>query len=388
MAIFTRRREPERQEVDISTLLAEYDIIDVNKPGGFLVVSEKPKQLAAGATVSDLHSTELGYAGDSQYSRIGQNDYNPEVRGWYGLRKWDEMRRSDGSVRGVLRLVKTPIYGARWFVEPVSNSKQDMKVAQHIEDCLFRKMSVSWPQLLTEINLHLDFGYYAFEKVFAYEGGKTIWKKWAPRHPLSIYNWEYDSHGGPNGCWAYAESGDGKVFMPIDTLLVFTNEKEAGNMEGLSILRSAYKHWFYVDNLYKIDAIQKERHGIGVPMIKLPPGFSTEDKAAADKIGANLRTNEKAHIVLPPMWDVVTLKLEGQHVDALISAQWHRDMIYSSVLADFMATNTLVISSTSGLFLNWLITTGRQLRNILNFEFVESVKLLTGKRLVWHFVIL
>jgi len=334
-------KESSRREIGVTTLLEDYDIVDVN-PKGFIVVADKPKALVEPEgkvlqAVQDIKTTELGSGGMTTYGRAGQWDYNPTLRGWLGLRKWDEMRRGDGTVRSALRIVKTPVLAARWFVDPASPSKQDEKVADYVEDCLFKYMTTTWPQLLTEINLHLDFGYYAFEKVFDFYKGKVIWKKWAPRHPMTIYQWDYDLHGGVNGCWAFSETNeDGRVYIPIEDLLVFTNEKEAGNVEGISVLRSAYKHWFYADNLYKIDAIQKERHGIGVPVIKLPPNFNEDDKKAANTMGENLRTNEKAHIVLPPLWDVITLKIEGQQVDALASAKHHEDRILSSVLAQFL----------------------------------------------------
>jgi hypothetical protein len=127
-----------------------------------------------------------------------------------------------------------------------------------------------------------------------------------------------------------------QVFIPIEKMCVFTHDKECGNIEGISVLRSAYKHWFYKENLYKIDAIQKERHGIGIPVITLPPNFSDEDKRLADNLGANLRTNEKAHVVLPPMWEILMLKMEGQPVDALASAQEHDKMILRNVLGTFL----------------------------------------------------
>jgi hypothetical protein len=109
----------------------------------------------------------------------------------------------------------------------------------------------------------------------------------------------------------------------------------------VSILRSAYKHYQYKDTLYKIDAIQKERHGIGVPVIKMPPGWKADDKKLAEMIGRNLRTNERSHITLPPMWEIYFAKLEGQPVDSLPSIQHHNDMIMVNVLAPFLtATNT------------------------------------------------
>jgi hypothetical protein len=149
--------------------------------------------------------------------------------------------------------------------------------------------------------------------------------------------WYWDANGGPAGILFQNEMGPlGEVAIPIQKLLVFTNDKEAGNMQGISVMRPMYKHYYYKDNLYKIDAIQKERHGIGIPIIKLPPNFSNDDKILADEMGRNLRTNEKAHIVLPPMWEVLMLDLQGNPVDAMASIAEHNKMMLHSVLGGFL----------------------------------------------------
>jgi hypothetical protein len=124
--------------------------------------------------------------------------------------------------------------------------------------------------------------------------------------------------------------------IPIAKLCIFSLEPEAGDLRGISVLRSAYKHWYYKDTLYKIDAIQKERHGIGVPVIVLPPNYSQADKLAADQLGRNIRANERAHIVLPPGWTFEFAKLMGQPVDCLKSIDHHNEMIKANILAPFM----------------------------------------------------
>jgi hypothetical protein len=184
----------------------------------------------------------------------------------------------------------------------------------------------------------LDFGYFMFEKVFEpriIDGNpRIVWKKFAPRHPLDVQQWNFDRHGGPETVTmiSYHPETDPEVVIPIEKLLIFTNEKEAGNITGISALRSAYKHWYFKDNLYKIDAIQKERHGIGVPIIKLPPNFSNRDAQLADEIGRNLRVNEKAHVVLPPLWELEFAKLEGNPVNAIESINHHNKMIVDNIL--------------------------------------------------------
>src|SRR5690606_25354998 len=182
----------------------------------------------------------------------------------------------------------------------------------------------------------LDFGYYMFEKVYVERDGLIEWQKFAPRHPLDCSGWVWDEHGGPVGARFDSEDGLSDIFIPIEKLAVFTFDREAGDIRGMSVLRSAYKHWYFKENLYKIDAIQKERHGVGVPIIKLPPGYTPNDRIVAHELGRNLRSNEKAHVVLPPFWEVMFAKLEGQHVDALQSAEHHSRMIFQNILGEFM----------------------------------------------------
>jgi hypothetical protein len=163
-----------------------------------------------------------------------------------------------------------------------------------------------------------------------------IYRKLAVRHPLHVIDdgFEYDSNGGPKGVHLYNYPGHpGHKYISIKKLALFTYDMEGGDLYGNSVLRSAYKHWYFKEQAYKIDGIQKERHGIGIPIIKLPPGFNENDKKLAHEIGKNLRTNERAHVVLPPNWEILFAKLEGRPVSALETADHHTRMIYQNVLA-------------------------------------------------------
>ena len=337
-------RGGEHSAPTLKEALDQYDLVDVvdNETYGRVVLAT-PK-LKRTASPEDLR--ELGSAGQSNYTYWMHREYNNQLRGVAGLRKYNEMRRSDPTVRSTLRLLKTPVLNARWFIKPASDSTRDKNIADFVWWNLTEGMTTSWPQFLQELLLMLDFGYYAFEKVYTNDHplmpGKTCWKKFGPRHPMDIVDWHYDDNGGPNYCEMFnhnpvaTSAADNRIMIPIDKLAVFTFDKEGGDICGQSILRSAYKPWFYKSNLEKIDAIQKERHGIGVPIIKLPIGFTKDDKSFAENLGRNLRTNERAHITLPPGWDIVFAKLEGQPVDTLKSIQFHDKAIQKNILAPFL----------------------------------------------------
>jgi hypothetical protein len=359
--------ESPRGDRTLAEILADgYEVVGAEAgESSYIVVA--PKKLAV-SQVTSGEMREIGSTSPSPFTSWTRQEYNPQLMGLRGLQKYDEMRRSDATTRSTLRMAKTPVLSARWFVEPASDSKRDQNAADFIWKCFTDYMSVSWPQLLTECLLMLDFGYYMFEKVYdvrVIDGKRrVVWKKLAPRHPMDVKEWHYDENGGPDRVVMYApkaqlaglqggfvQTSMDEVTIPIDKLLVFTFDKEAGNIEGVSLLRSAFKHWYYKDTLYKIDAIQKERHGIGVPIIKLPPNFTDRDKVLADELGRNLRTNERAHVVLPPNWELEFAQLNGNPVNALESIEHHDRAIEKNILAAWLGSTNATKEEDQTMFL-------------------------------------
>lgn len=334
----------EQQQADKKTALTlsealhdpRYEMVNtVYDPinGSFVVMAERnPKSNLNGAF------TEMGYASLSPFTSWTRDERVGELRDQLGIRKYYDMKRADGTVRGALRLVKTPVMAARWFVEPASDAPIDKTIAEFVEGNLFNKLNMPFERVLEDALLMCEYGYMPLEKVYTQDiDGKIILKKLGPRHPLDIQEWIFDQEGGPDGVIMNPTEMNGwnAIPIPINKLVVFTLEQEAGDIRGISLLRSAYKHYFYKDTLYKIDAIQKERHGIGVPIIKLPLGYTTTDKDLAENLGRNLRTNERAHITIPANWEVSFAKLEGQPVDCMKSIEHHNNQIMTNILAPF-----------------------------------------------------
>jgi len=354
----------EWRSMTMTEILDRYDVVSAQPDnrelgtGAYIVVAERPIQLANTPNIGLAPALdELGYTSMSPWTAWTREENVPQLRDKQGIRTFYDMKRNDGTIRGSLRIIKAPIQAAHWFLVPASDSTVDKNISKFIEACLFDKLNVDWSQVLDDVLLMFEYGYMVFEKVYKFDkDGKVILQKLAPRHPLDIQEWIYDAQGGPAGIVMepfvpYGNSFgvmdnpgintriDMRIgqFIPINKLAIFSLEPEAGDLRGISVLRSAYKHWYYKDTLYKIDAIQKERHGIGVPIIKLPPGFSEADKKLADELGRNLRTNDRAHIVVPANWEILFAKLEGQPVSAIESIDHHNDQIQVNVLAPFMS---------------------------------------------------
>lgn len=396
--------ETSAKEQALSEVLSNYDIVSVNpgtdSHGPFIVVTEKghkpainsgglsfvdpdPTPFGENSSLNGSYaelasiSTSLPVVGDRaaialkeqpKYGEVGSSspspytagfmkrEYNRDLEGRDGLVIYNKMR-SDGIIAGTLLLFKTPVYAANWFMQPASQDDVDKEISDFIWKCLTEYMSISWTQVKTESMLMCEFGYYMFEKVWERRkiDGQTriVLKKLAPRHPMDVKEWHFDEHGGPKSVEiSRVQDNDiDEVTIPIEKLLVLTLNREANDITGRSMLRSMYKHWYFKEQLYKIDAIQKERHGIGIPIIKLPPNYDDAAKNAANELGRNLRTNERAHVVLPPGWEVAFAKLEGQPVDAIKSIEMHDKAIRESVLASFLSSDSVTKEEDVSLFL-------------------------------------
>lgn len=339
----------DKKRESFAELVSKYNVVSAEHDpavGSYVILADR-------TSAEGVFSSELGYASPSPFTGWLREERVPELMGKIGLRTYYDMKRADGTVRGALRLIKTPILAARWFVEPETDSAVDKNIAKFVEENLFDELSVPWTRVVEDSLLMCEYGFMPFELVWSdtISPGKLKLSKIAPRHPMDIMEWLWDRNGGVNGLIMEPsnygpDSGfqgapldifaNQPLYIPIEKMVIFTLEQEAGDLRGISILRSAYKHYYYKDTLYKIDAIQKERHGIGIPVIKLPPGFTTEDKRLADELGRNLRTNERAHIVVPSNWEIIFAEIKGQPVDCMISIQHHDMKIKSNILAPFM----------------------------------------------------
>lgn len=328
----------ESKNISLAEAVTKYDVVSANYDpvnGSYVILADRRDP----GISRDVGIAELGYTSLSPWTAWTRDERVPELRDKIGLRTFYDMKRADGTVRGALRLIKTSVLAGRWFVEPASESAIDKNIADFVEDNLFNKMNLPWSRVLEDALLMCEYGYFPLEKVYnpIDPDGRMRLQKLAPRHPLDIREWIYDPNGGPNAIVMepVLSSGYNTIEIPIEKLVVFVLEQEGGDMRGISLLRSAYQHYYYKSTLYKIDAIQKERHGIGVPYVKLPLGFSADDKRVAEDLARNLRTNERAHIVAPENWDIGFAELRGQPVDCMTSINHHNDQIMINILAPF-----------------------------------------------------
>jgi hypothetical protein len=104
---------------------------------------------------------------------------------------------------------------------------------------------------------------------------------------------------------------EGKPYtVPIEKALLFRVGAHKNNPEGQSMLRGAYRSWYFKKRHQEIEAIALERDGTGVAVAWVPPKILAAGNAAdrqikdeCESIVVNLRVDEQAGILMPLAYD-------------------------------------------------------------------------------------
>jgi len=263
---------------------------------------------------------------------------------------YEEMVNGDTAVDISLRAAKSPILGADYFVEASDETPEADEIREFVEFNLLAGTNAPFLLILEDILRMYEQGFSMVEKVYeerewapkrtgANRRKYTMLRKLAPRPSSTIKEFKYDDNGGPVSIVQSAVRADGKpedVEIPIEKLIIFSNNRRGGNLEGKSLLRTSYRSWFFKSNLYNIDGIQKERHGMGFPHIELPAGYTDKQKEAALELVQNIRTNERGGAVTPFGWKLSFLELPGQPVDVMRSIEHHDGQILLNTMTQFL----------------------------------------------------
>lgn len=295
--------------------------------------------------------TEHGVSGTQNYGGwITGEDYNAKLDGTVALKVYDEMRRSDAQVRASLLVLKLPLLSAKWTVTAAPDGDDtDAEIAAFCQAALLDDgaMEDTWRVVLEHILLMLDFGFSVLEKVYRVGDDGRIWfQRLAPRLPKTVERWEVEEATGKlthvvQNATKNGRFGEFKI--PAEYALVFIYQREGDNYFGQSVLRSAYAHWFYKKQAYRIDGVRLQRFGVGIPMAIIDDAiYASMKDNELSKIDATLKgltSHEKAFIRTKKSveWSILVPAVGAGAMTGLKEAvDHHNSMIARNVLASFM----------------------------------------------------
>jgi hypothetical protein len=286
---------------------------------------------------------ELGVTGVKILAGLIYEEVNPQLQGLNGYKIYQQMRFDPTCAAG-LKTYEFPVRSARWFVQPASDDPADVEKADFIHDQLFYFGSQSMDDVIRLAFTHLPFGFSWLENCYEFipNGrwqGKIGWTKLAWRSPSTKWRWNMGEVDGAQELISVTQLAPPyyeQIDIPRNKLMIFVHQQEGDNYDGWSLLRPAYKPYFFRDKLYIIQAIGLERAFAGIPKISLPIGYSPEMASLAKQIVTNLRTDEQAGVVLTEdmVMEMLFNKLEGAAMQLAI--EHHDTQIVGSMLSDFV----------------------------------------------------
>lgn len=314
--------------------------------------SPRPRRDQGKIPVSKMLA-ESGVSGTKNFAGIIQDEYLSALGPYQFPIVYDQMRRSDATVRALLAAYQMPIRSSKWYVQPYDDSPDSVRMADFMHDNLWSYGDQTFDSFLREALNYLTFGFSCFEKVFDWmEGeweGKLGWFKFGYRYPNTRFRWNFENQYGAGGVvhrrfksmTQLAPPDYRLTDIPAEKLIVFSHDKEGDNLDGISLLRAVYKHWLIKDILYKIQGIGLERASVGVPYARYLMDVAPATITYVQNMLQNLRIDDQAYVAFDGN-EVEIGFLDGKfNAQALqLAIEHHDDLIIKSGLAQFVNLGT------------------------------------------------
>lgn len=315
--------------------------------------------------MADNLFNETGVTGLRRSAGQVQEEFLTQLAGYRAVQIYREMRENDPVVGAILYAIDKLIRQVQWRVQPASSALEDIRGAKFVESCM-HDMSQSWEDFISEVMSMLTYGWSYHEIVYKrrqgqnrteasskYDDGLIGWRKIPIRAQETRQMWEFDDNGGIRGFVQSAPPYYRLTFIPIEKSLLFRTTSSKNNPEGRSILRNAYRPWYFKKRIEEIEAIGVERDLAGFPIMYVDPDIMRDDAPAwkqqifndYKQAIINIRRDQQEGMILPSIYDennnqmykLELLSASGSRAfdtDRIITRYDQR--IATTVLADFI----------------------------------------------------
>lgn len=302
---------------------------------------------------------EIGRIGQKRYGGTFYEEFLRELRGKKGIETYREMAENDDTIGAILFAVEMLIRQASWNVEPGGDTPKDKEAAEFVEQCM-HDMQDTWTDTVSEILSFLTYGWSFHEIVYKRRMGKTRdqktrskyndgligWRKLPIRAQETLYQWEYDDEDNLIAMTQLPPPNYGLITIPMDKAMLFRTKSRKGNPEGRSILRNAYRSWYFKRRIQEYEGIGIERDLAGLPVFTAPEDIAIWDEDDPDMVKLRtgmeamvqkIRVDELAGIVKPHGFEFELLNSGGsKQFDTNAIIQRYDTGMAMTVLADFI----------------------------------------------------
>lgn len=318
-----------------------------------------------------VDASPLAEIGDTGLKRAAGNideEFLPALRGRKAVKVFKEMSLNDPTVGALLFAIEQLLRQVEWTVIIDDQTPEGQEAVEFVEQCM-EDMSHTWADMVAEALSFIVYGWSWHEIVYKkrvgpwesdpkkkskYTDGKFGWRKIPIRSQETLLRWVFDEDGGVKAMVQLPPPSYGVRTIPIERSLLFRGKASKGNPEGVSLLRTAYRPWFFKKRLEEFEAIGVERDLAGMPVAKVPSDYIKAPKGSDKnkvyesykRMVKNVRRDEHEGLVLPKEVDPETkadlfefeLMSSGgaRSFDTNSLIQRYEQRILGTVLADFI----------------------------------------------------
>lgn len=310
---------------------------------------------------------EIGRIGQYRYGSAGSGniffeEFLQELRGIKGVQAYTEMADNDATVGAILFAIEMLMRNTDFTIEPGGDSAKDKEAAEFVESCM-DDMERTWADTLSEILSFMTYGWSYHEIVYKRRTGKSSspvanskysdgligWRKLPIRSQDTLYGWEYKEDTDELiGMTQAPPPHYEHLTIPVEKALHFRTRSRKDNPEGRSILRTAYRAYYFKKRLEEIEGYGMERDLAGFPVLYAPADLPIWDDdpemiqtlARAERIVSTIRRDAREGLVLPGGENGWKLELissgSRRQFDTNAIIDRYDKRIATSVLADFV----------------------------------------------------
>lgn len=299
---------------------------------------------------------QYGSLGLNRWGNTISEEFLTDLQGRRGMERFREMAENDDMVGSALYAMEMLLRQVSWTVEPADDSPVSASACQFITSCI-HDMDSTWTDFISEVLSFLPYGWSYHEIVYKrrngsrekdylssqYSDGLIGWGKLPIRSQDTLYGWQYDENDCLLGMIQSAPPSYTPVLIPLEKALHFKTKLRKGNPEGRSILRNAYRSWYFKRRIQEIEGIGIERDLAGLPLLQAPDGANiwtqefSEERHLAEEIITNIRADNSGGVLLPHGWTLTLLNSGGKkQFDTNQIIQRYDNRIAMTMLADFV----------------------------------------------------
>ena len=302
---------------------------------------------------------EYGSIGQRRYAGIFSEEFLRELQGKRGIEVYREMSENDDVCGAIIFAIETLIRQSTWSVQAGGTSAKDVECKEFIESCM-EDMQDTWTDTISEILSFLTFGWSYHEIVYKRRAGNSRdprlksrftdgligWQKLPIRSQETLFRWEYDEKENLTGMTQLPPPNYVMATIPVGKALHFRTKSRKNNPEGRSILRNAYRDWYFKRRIQEIEGMGIERDLAGLPVLTAPDGvdiWNPNDQGMqnmfhrAETIVRNIRRDATEGLVLPSGWELKLMTSGGnRQFDTNAIIERYDTRIAMTTMADFI----------------------------------------------------